>query len=62
MSGEFSSRKESSAAQQERFREGRIRDEEVRAHWDDPINPLFEHELPGRNGKEGIRFRVRALT
>ena len=56
---------ESAQARQERYAKGAIREDELQAHWENPAQPLFEHELV-RIDKEGneqrTRFRVRALT
>lgn len=56
---------EEPAARQVRFAAGNITAEELKAHWANPCEPLFEHEIVKRTaeGKEvRTRVRVRAMT
>lgn len=56
---------ESEASQNTRFVEGKMSENEIRAHWSHPDKPLFEHTLSRSNAEgkqESTTFRVRALT
>lgn len=56
------SQEESPEDRRRRFSEGRMREEEIQGHWAHPDEPLFDHHLAGREGKEGAEIKVRALT
>ncbi|OHA02949.1 MAG: hypothetical protein A3C92_02760 [Candidatus Sungbacteria bacterium RIFCSPHIGHO2_02_FULL_53_17] len=56
---------ETALTRNERYARGQIGEDELRAHWENPDSPLFEHELvrQDREGREQrTAFRVRALT
>src|SRR3989338_2188205 len=47
-----------------RLADGRLTEEEIKTHWENPDNFLFEHEIVREKGGEAQRtkFRVRALS
>ncbi len=55
---------ESPEEKNERFVDGGLTEEEIKKHWENPNEPLFEHEIiREREGQEQIiSFRVRALS
>lgn len=57
-------KEESPEQRNARLADGRITEEEIRAHWETPSEFLFEHEVvKSRDGEEQrTKFRVRALS
>lgn len=57
-------KEESPEQRNARLADGRITEEEIRAHWEIPSEFLFEHEIvKSRDGEEQrIKFKVRALS